>query len=431
MSAPGGGARTSVLVAAAGAPWEAPALDRLGRAARDIVLTKRCVDLTDLLATASAGLASVALVSPTLPGLDADSVAQLARSGVAVVVVAAPEELQDGDTERLRRLGVLHLLASTELDSLVATVGSAGTDAAPSPPVAAGPAPGGTTEAEPGEGRLVAVWGPTGAPGRTTVAVGLATELAAAGHEVLLVDVDGYGGAVAQHLGVLDEVSGVLAAARAANTGRLDRQRLAACARQVDDRLRVLTGLPRPDRWREVRPAAFEDLLDETVRLAPYAVLDVGFCLEGDPADPFGSSAPQRNEMTLASLRRADEIVVVGAADPVGLARLARGLVELLDVVPGVRPRVVVNRTRPSLGWTDREIRGMVEGFVTPLDVHFLPDDRAAADRALMAGRSLAESGESTLRTAMTALARGVLGEPAVPVARRRPLRRRRAGRDR
>ena len=90
-----------------------------------------------------------------------------------------------------------------------------------------------------------------------------------------------------------------------------------------------------------------------------------------------------------------------------------------------------MNRTRPSLGWTDREIRGMVEGFVTPLDVHFLPDDRPAADRALMAGRSLAESGESALRAAMTALAMGVLGEPAVPVRRRRRLRRRRAGRDR
>ena len=90
----------------------------------------------------------------------------------------------------------------------------------------------------------------------------------------------------------------------------------------------------------------------------------------------------------------------MGAADPVGLARLARGLVELRDLVPGVRPRVVVNRTRPSLGWSDREIRGMVEGFVTPADVHFLPDDRAAADRALMAGRSLVEAGDSALRAA-------------------------------
>ena len=36
----------------------------------------------------------------------------------------------------------------------------------------------------------------------------------------------------------------------------------------------------------------------------------------------------------------------------------------------------------------------MVEGFVRPVDVHFLPDDRAAADRALMAGRSLVEFGD-------------------------------------
>ena len=121
---------------------------------------------------------------------------------------------------------------------------------------------------------------------------------------------------------------------------------------------------------------------------------------------------------------------MVGAADPVGLARLARGLVDLRDVVPGIRPRVVVNRTRPSLGWSDREIRGMVEGFVTPVEVHFLPEDRAAADRALMAGRTLAESGDSPLRTAVAALAREVAGErPEAPA--RRGLRRRRAGRDR
>ena len=125
--------------------------------------------------------------------------------------------------------------------------------------------------------------------------------------------------------------------------------------------------------------------------------------------------------MTLTAVRSADEVLVVGAADPVGLARLARGLVELRDLVPGVRPRVVVNRTRPSLGWSDREIRGMVEGFVTPLDVHFLPDDRAAADRALMAGQSLAETGESELRSARSPRWREPLrGDPA---RRGRPAR--------
>jgi Mrp family chromosome partitioning ATPase len=44
---------------------------------------------------------------------------------------------------------------------------------------------------------LAAVWGPKGGPGRTTVAVNLAFEAAATGGEVLLVDADTYGGAVA------------------------------------------------------------------------------------------------------------------------------------------------------------------------------------------------------------------------------------------
>jgi Flp pilus assembly CpaE family ATPase len=256
------------------------------------------------------------------------------------------------------------------------------------------------------------------------VALGLAAELARAAAATLIIDADVYGGVVAAKLGMLDESSGLLAAARAANTGRLDAALLASCARQVAAHLRVLTGLPRPDRWHEVRAVAFADLLEEVARCTPYAVLDVGFSLEQEPADPFGSPAPQRNDMTLAALRRADEVVVVGAADPVGLARLARGLVELREVVPGVRPRVVVNRTRSSLGWSDREIRGMVEGFVAPVEVHFLPDDRAAADRALMAGRSLAETGETSLRTAVTALARSVVGEPAARSRRPRPRRR-------
>jgi Flp pilus assembly CpaE family ATPase len=411
--------RVAVLVAAAGAGWEAEALDGLARSS-SVAVSRRCVDLTDLLATASTGTARVAVLSPTLPGLDADSVATLRRLGLGLVLVAAPTDLLEGDVERLRRLGIEHLLTVAEIGSLTESVLAASTDAPPDTPAdpMADTAPRGAA------GRVVAVWGPTGAPGRTTVAIGIASAVAQAGHEVLLLDVDAYGGAVAQHLGVLDDASGLLAAVRAANTGQLDAERLAALALGVHDRLRVLTGLPRPDRWPEVRPVAFAELLDEAARGAPWSVLDLGFSLEAEPLDPFGSTAPQRNEMTLAALGRADEVVVVGAADPVSLARLARGLVELRALLPGVRPRVVVNRTRSSLGWSEREIQGMVEGFGTPLGVHFLPDDRAAADRALMTGRTLAESGDSALRDAMTALAREVVGAPEPPPKRRR-LRRR------
>lgn len=423
-----------VLVAAAGAPWEAQALRRLEGphpavpGGTGVVLAKRCVDLADLLATAGTSAAAVAVVSPTLPGIDADSVARLHRAGLGVLLVADPDELDEERSERWRRLGIDRLLPSTRLDDLVAAAAGAGSGAGPAGPDDRVPA--GVEHGRGVPGRLLVVWGPTGAPGRTTVAVGLATEIAAAGRDVLLVDVDAYGGAVAQHLGVLDEASGLLAAARAANSGHLDGDRLAGLARQLSDRLRVLTGLPRPDRWSEVRPRAFDSVLEEALRLSSHVVLDVGFGLQPEQADPYGGAGPQRSTMTVTSLQRADEVLVVGAADPVGLSRLARGLVEVHELLPGVRPRVVVNRTRASLGWTDREIRGMVEGFVRPVDVHFLPDDRAAADRALMAGKSLAESGESALRSAMTALAAGVLGESATSERRRR-FRRRRAGRGR
>lgn len=446
MSASGtpaaGAARTSVLLAAAGAGWEAEALERLSRGGPSVVVTKRCVDLTDLLGTAAAGTAAVAVVSPALPGLDADSLASLRRSGLSVVAVASAQELVDGDVERMRRIGVDQVVPEGELALLADTVrgaaaasgvgaedGQHGAADGAGDGLGNGLGNGGGDRAPVSAGRVLAVWGPAGAPGRTTLAVGLAGELARAGREVLLVDADAYGGSVAQHLGVLDEVSGLLAAARAANAGQLDTDRLAAVARQAGPGLRVLTGLPRPDRWQEVRQAAFEELLSQAAWLAGHVVLDLGFSLEREPGDPFGGG-PQRNLMTLTGLERADEILVVGAADPVGLARLARGLVQLGEVRPRPRPRVVVNRTRSSLGWSDREIRGMVEGFVHPLDVHFLPEDRAAADRALMAGHSLAECRDSGLRTAVREVARAVLGESGGPRPAR-GLRRRRAGRAR
>ncbi|HET6627764.1 MAG TPA: hypothetical protein VFG63_15340 [Nocardioidaceae bacterium] len=417
--------RITVLVAASGAGWEAPALQRLASAGPGIVLLKRCVDLNDLLATASTGQATVAVLADELPGLDADSVDLLRRSGLGVVLVAEPGQLAGGAQARFRRLGVDHLVGSDSMDALPEMVAAAGAESGPTgAPVETGP-----VDPEPdatGPGRLVAVWGPAGAPGRTTVAVGVAAELAHRGLASFLVDVDGYGGAVAQHLGVLDEMSGLLAAARMANAGELDRARLSSLARMLDPSLRVLTGLPRADRWTEVRDSAFEQLLDLSRAMGRYVVLDTGFCLEEDAAS-FGTGAPQRNAMTLTSLEQADEVVVVGSADPVGLARLARGMVELLEVVPGCTLRVAVNRTRPSLGWAEKEVRAMIEGFVTPESMHFLPDDRAATDRAVMAGQSLVETGDSPLRRAVAELVDALTGQADAfrPRGSRLPGRRR------
>lgn len=415
-----------VLLAAAGAPWEATAVERLERRGSGTTLRRRCVDLPDLLAAARTGAGQVAVVAETLPGLDADAVAGLRGCGAQVVAVLD----RAGDRaaeERLARLGVLVCLGS-DLDGLEEAVRAA----AEGPASQTDDVPDGDAEAGPGTpGRLVAVWGPAGAPGRTTLAVSVAAELAARGLTTLVVDADPYGGAVAQHLGVLDEVSGLLAAARAANAGRLDPTALAAMCRSLGPRLRLLSGLPRADRWVEVRPAAFEELLRQARALADRVVVDLGFSLEED-GDPF-AAAPRRNGMTLDTLGDADELVVVGSADPVGLARLARALVEVTERCPDLPTVVVVNRARPSLGWAEQDVRGMVEGFHRHAVVRFVPEDRETADRALMAGRSVVELGDSPLRRAVAAVVDTLGGTtpPLGPARAGRGLRSRRAGRAR
>ena len=95
---------------------------------------------------------------------------------------------------------------------------------------------------------------------------------------------------------------------------------------------------------------------------------------------------------------------MVGAADPVGLTRLARGLVDLRELSGAAPVRVVVNRMRASIGWSEKEIAGMVEGFTRVAGLHFLPEDRVGLDRALVAGLPVGEVGDSPLGHGVAAL---------------------------
>jgi MinD-like ATPase involved in chromosome partitioning or flagellar assembly len=400
-----------VLMMASGATWESEAFTRLD-GQDGVVVLKRCVDVDDLLATATSGQADVAVVGLEAPGLDPAAVAHLRRYAVRPVAVVSRTD--DPDVlARAQRVDIGALVAFDDLATLAEAVTTvedvADTRVRAEPGVEDPPRP--APAATPGH-RLVVVWGPGGAPGRTTTAVTMASLLAQRGRDTVLVDADPYGGGVAQQLGILDEVSGILSAARLAGSGHLA-ERFDSTCRGVGDRLRVVTGLPRADRWIEVRATALEQILEGALERGDV-VVDTGFSLEDEPGQDFGSR-PSRNAMTLAALDLADEVVVVGAADPVGLSRLARGLVELRDRTGGAPVRVVVNRMRPSLGWSEREIAGMVEGFSRVLGLHFLPDDRAATDRALVAGRALGEVGESTLVRGIGAVVDAVFPDSVAP----------------
>jgi len=425
-----------VFTAVTGAAWESELVGALDRADHGVTVVRRCVDVSELLSVAATGTGQAALLSAELRRLDGDAVARLEAAGVAVVGLVEPGD--DRATDRLRQLGVHRVLpADAEPEAIaaalreaVASVGTPGRDVAD--PRAALPALGAPVEPADlpeGRGRVVAVWGPTGAPGRTTVAVGIADEAARLGVSTLLVDADVYGGVVAQMLGLLDESPGLAGAARLAGSGTLDGAGLVRLAWSVRPHLRVLTGLARADRWPELRPRAVAAVLGEARRLADLTVVDCSFSLEDDEELSFDTAAPRRNGATLTVLEQADVVLCVSGADPVALQRSIRALGELRAVLPDVEPQLVVNQVRrgPVPGDPQQEIAAAIGRF-TGRDVRFfLPADRKATDAALAGGRALAEvAATSPLRIGLRSLAASV-ADVAEPASGRRAVKRNRA----
>jgi MinD-like ATPase involved in chromosome partitioning or flagellar assembly len=437
-----------VLSLADGAPWEERLVAAFGRGPHGVEIVRRCVDVTELLAVAASGQARAALVSPTIRKLDADAVDRLrVATTVPVAVVARGDAAAE---DRMHALGIEHVVPEDADPGVVAAVLTEAVRSAETPapdgarpsrsfadpslslPISAPLPPGSGTpppvDAAERRGSVVAVWGPTGAPGRTTVAVALADEAARLGAASLLVDADVYGGTVAAVLGLLDESPGLAAACRHAGSRRLDAAALAALCWQLGPQLRVLTGIPLASRWPELRPAAVEAVLAAARSLADLTVVDCGFCLETDEELSFDTMAPRRNGATLAVLDAADVVVAVGAADPIGMQRLVRGLADLRDAEVGAGVRVVLNRVRGGVvpGDPAVELRGALERFAGQSPAALLPADQPAADLAVSTGRLLSESSPgSPLRRALADLAAALIGVEA-PRGRLRTHRRRR-----
>jgi MinD-like ATPase involved in chromosome partitioning or flagellar assembly len=416
------------VLTAVGDQWEAPLVRGLEQHRDRLQVVRRCADLADVLATAGSGRARVALLSADLRGLDGDALARLAACGCAVVALAAPGD--EWSERRLRQLGLTSVLsadaASAEVAAAVLTAVQEVGQVSPSRPPEE-PAPSG-----PGSGRVVVVWGPAGAPGRTTTAVNLAAELAALGRRCVLVDADTYAASVGQVLGLLDEAPALAAAARAADHGSLDLPALSRLAPEVVPGLRVITGLASAHRWTELRPGSLSRVLSLARSLGHWCVVDVASCMEQDEELVYDTAAPRRNGATRTALEEADLVVAVGAADPVGLGRLVGGLHDLAEV--GRKPDVVVvTRLRASAvgtrslspGGPARRVGDALQRYAGVDDLVLVPDDVPALDAALLSGRTLVEAAPaSAARLAYQQLAQRLAGGAAD--ARRRSRRRRR-----
>lgn len=272
-------------------------------------------------------------------------------------------------------------------------------------------------EAPPSRGSIIAVWGPDGAPGRTSLAIGLAAELTQSVDLVALADADTHAAAIAPALGLLDEAPGFAAACRLAGSGGLDRaqfERIAQPHRAGRGDIQVLTGLGRASRWPELTSERVAGVLTAARDWAGVTVVDVAASFEHDEELMTDLNAPRRNAATIEVLRSADRVVAVGAADPIGLSRFLRAHAELAELVEPDRVLTVINKLRSSAiglnaGAQVRQTLARFGGIEAPI---LVPWDPAAFDAALLSGRPLLDAApRSPARAAIRELAVQVCGQ--------------------
>ncbi|WFN89954.1 hypothetical protein P8A24_07095 [Arcanobacterium wilhelmae] len=238
--------------------FEEQLLYALGQRRTDHYIVRRCADLTELLATASAGVGGAALIDGDLESLSLTAVKELQSLGLQVGLIGGKQPAQ-----YLRNMSA-QVISPSEAVAWIESVGELERPSAPAPAS--------------GSGVIVAVWGPPGSHGRSTIA----RELARLSGGVV-VDLDLVAPSLAQMCAV-EESSALVAFARNVEKGR-DVEAAADLLVETDSSgTRVIAGLNSAARWREISAPVVEKIV-ETLRMREsWIFLDLAGGFSGSDA---------------------------------------------------------------------------------------------------------------------------------------------------
>jgi MinD-like ATPase involved in chromosome partitioning or flagellar assembly len=235
-------------------------------------------------------------------------------------------------------------------------------------------------------GQLIAIWGATGSPGKSSIALSVASELALAGQRVFLLDADTLSPSLNLLLGLTDHPAGVAAACRLVAQGRFDLvqlERLSVGLTTGRGEVVLMTGISDAERWPELSSDRVGVILDVARASFDSVVIDLASSIEGGLRPSI--AAPDRNELTREILARAEQVILVCAADPVGVHRFLLALQGLRQISLTGEVIAVVNRLRKSvLGAAPKQQLVETLSRLAQLNVAaFIPDDPITADLAI------------------------------------------------
>lgn len=343
-----------------------------------IVVDRRCFDAPELLAVCAVVPGTHVLVSAQLPRMSGEIMATLKAQVASVTVIAFNEREQtlatSWDADRILRADHPDFDLVTQLRQECSVVRERP-----------------ERRRERVGGQVSACWGPVGSHGRTTFAIGLAEALGNNGARVLLIDADTVAPSVALTLGIEEDVSGIVVAARYAEQNALDSRSLANCARAITPNFWVMTGLSDPRRWPEVRAGAMGKIIERAREYFDHIVIDVGAGLDdtdgevgldgGVGIDLAPTLMPKRAVIARLVLENADQVYVVTRADALGAQRLASTYNAHACLFVSARKCVVVNMVQRGESRQIQREFGVICGALDPdLEVRYLPNDALATD---------------------------------------------------
>jgi MinD-like ATPase involved in chromosome partitioning or flagellar assembly len=350
-------------------------------ASAGLVVVERCLDGPSLAEGARRLDADVALASSDLHRLSNPTLLSIRGARLPLVLLAEQDDFE-------RYAGVAHIISnrSTPAEALRALRqallrGATYTQAAPDREgIGASLGEGGDSAT----GRVLALVGGKGAPGVTTMAIGLASSLAQLGRRVVL--------AVARqgtsNIPVEDEL-------------------------QDGPGFRVLAGLERPEAHASLTPELVAAAVTRLRQLAHYVLIDAGQI-----------TAATSSAVGEAAVRNADGLLLIARADLVGAWNAQCCFRHLTDGlgVASASIAVIVNRHEKRGQYSRDDIEQALDTEVLGL----VPEDRRCALRALSKQLPINEAGgkvAKALRDITAQLADAQSPARAKPAGRRWPLR--------
>lgn len=236
------------------------------------------------------------------------------------------------------------------------------------------------------DAQLITVWSPLGSPGKSAIALSIASELTDAGKRVFLLDADTYAPSLDVLLGLREHPAGLAAACRLVGQDRFDMEQLERLSTKLtlgSGDLTVMTGLSSESRWAEVSSEKIDHLIMVASKVFDFVVLDVASPLSGGVGAL--ASSVDRNAVARWAVTYADKVIAVCGADPVSIARYLAAMTQVAELQPKGLVLTVVNRLRVSVlgGSAKQQIAETLSSLGQISVSGFIPDDPAAADLAI------------------------------------------------